>query len=955
MSRKEHARENRYAWILVLSIMLALGISISAFTAYAQALDCVVSLKVEKDVSNGGPSPHYVKAGDTVVVTLVVEGTAPAINVNRSTSRVLGTQGNWTSETVGSNTRVVGTFTLPNITSGTSSSADLEFEIHFTDSNGDPQKIENGDATCAANGIYVTYLKRLAVDAVTMSSNNLQDSKCVVVGDMLTVPVSFNHTEFVSSEEFKIAGITAVEDPTNSLVPGPNEAYYYFDRANERFEIKYKLPDQGSSNPNLVDDHPVEVVVSARDLAGNAISATSVVSLVANPVRYYGPLKITTQITSGNSNTEDGFWAVKNGETYTVTIQSNHRLRLNRSAFVVLGSPDSTQYFNTVSTATARYIYEAEFTMNTAPLNNIADFTTLLIGYTVYDLAGQDFTFDPATDLASGEKWGRYYAPIEITDIVIESSNSRDATLYAKNEDTITVTFTSNHTVDVTGFIAGKAASITSANVVNSNRVNWTLTYVLQDGDLADLETVPFTFTATDAAENTPVTRTHQSVGVTNEIKYYAPIEATARIKSNNAHSAYAKNGDTVTVTYDAQHETAAVRYRIGSYDFTKPEDFLDSPIELSLTIPSGESSMSEGPVLFWIELLDPAGNTLKLDETSDESQVIYDRTAPEIRFAPAFNGATNQDVYLSIIYSDLYLNLSTVTCLVNDTEQVPEKAKVNGAEPEITYMHQVTITKEGEYYCTGTISDMAGNKSQFAVSCSFIVDKTNPSVSIKLDPNTFTGGFQLNSIFAVEDPLLSEVVCTVTESSGVHEWAIDQPMTVEGRKTVLLVAKDLAGNSSVPITCDIYIDTTAPQPTVRETTRGAVLDSDVENHITVRNGVLGVSLAAIHMGDEKPDVFTRLELLDEDGNIVANLLVDGVSTDGLYYTELPKRGNYTLVMEAEDGVGNKTDAIRYEIVYRPTLWWLIIILCLAGILAAVGAWVYIAKRRREAYATNSK
>lgn len=812
----------------------------------------------------------------------------------------------------------------------------------------------------------VHYLRELVVDSVTMASNTSHE-QVARDGDVITATVRFNHTSLVLDDDvsFRIAGVLASQLPDGTdpgqIELGSNQAIFYRDQtgtSDECFVIKYRLPEPGEDGyqAHVADNQPVDLVVSASDVAGNKFQETSVLSQVEDPVIYYAPLTATTGVTSGNGIVgPDGFWAVRNGETYTITIHSEHPINTEASELNIMGDAGHREAFVLVS-STDGYTYEATFTMGSAPLSNIDDLSLLTIGYTVYDLAGQSLTFDPAKGILDSGCWGRYYAPIEINDVMIESSNLRDKTLYAKDGDTIRVTFTSNHAADVTGSIAEHDADVASTNIIGSSNRKWTLTYTLQNGDLVDLATVPFTFTVADVAGNTPVDYTQESPGVTNTIKYYAPIEATASIASSNTDGLYAKNGDTITVTVNAQHETAPVEYSIGSYDLTSPEVFLGTSFTLSQTISSNEDSMPEGAIMAWVELLDPAGNTARVmneaGETGDETpQIIYDRTAPEIRFAPGFNGATNQDVYLSIVYSDQYLNMDTVSCVVNKEEQITAADKANEAEPEVVYTHEIEALSEGDYYCTGTISDMAGNESKIGVSCSFIVDKTDPSVTINLHPNTFASGFRLDSILTIEEQLLSDVVCTVTDTSGVNDWALNKPMTVEGRKTVLLIAQDVAGNQSVPITCDLYIDTTAPQFTVEETTNGETLSSSEENYITDQDGMLSVKLAALQMGDEKPDAFTRLELLDGDGKVVADLLRDGVSSDGLYHTALPEEGTYTLVGDAKDSIGNKTGETRFDIVYSQTPWALIIGLSIGGavlVAAAAGICIYIVRRQRR-------
>ncbi len=765
------------------------------------------------------------------------------------------------------------------------------------------------------------------MNSVDTEKTKTPDSDHAINGSLIEAVITLNHKTYLD-EPFTIAGLTAEEKKPNTR-PQSGKPFYFYDPETRSYTVRLLLPSY-KSDPvfetiHLTENGPIELTVAARDYAENHAAMQKIAEGMeqgyAKPLTYFAPLELhSVNITATEMRQDkDGYLAVKGGEEIGIEFTTSHPVLPGQMELFLgshLAQPQfSEKYAEGVYTYTARYI------TGEAPLLELEDMEKLAPVFTVGDLMGQSTKY-PANYQGENQKWTpRYYAPIEITDVTLSSSNKKDETLFAKDEDTVYVNFTSNHFLELEGSIAGRGFKVSSKRPDYGSEVTeWTLSYTLANKDLQDLEVVPFSFTAQDITGNEPVRYTNRSQGVKNELVYYEPLEATASIASSNKRPEYAKNGDTITVSLEAQHKTAPAEASIGSRDLAGNLDYREKP-EVTLSLPGGESTISEGELFFTVMLEDAAGNTLSVSETEDESKVTYDRTAPEVSILPGFDGVTNRDVSLSLLYSDMYIDRETLSCTVNESERVASGEKTNPAEPSVTFTQPLSISKEGEYKIEGNVFDMAGNEAEFKATCRFIIDKTGPVLQFDPDPKTYAAGFYLGRLFSIEEELVKEVACTLTDGEGVHDWALEAPIEAEGKKTVTFMAEDLAGNAAVPITCDFYIDATAPLPTVHETQRGEALVTEGENVITEAGTTLVIGLARLHLGDETPDRFTRLELLDENGNLAQNLLAGAAAADGSYTLSLPALGRYTLVAQAADDVDNNTGLLSFPINYREMYW----------------------------------
>jgi len=686
-------------------------------------------------------------------------------------------------------------------------------------------------------------------------------------------------------------------------------------------------------------------------------------------LKYWAPLTIAVGLdynkyNDDNLDASDIYGIVKDGNELNLHFTANHDARPDEITTTLSTKKDGqTGTGNTSVGCTytqSGNVYSTVLTVGSGALTSISDQAVMRLSLKITDLRGQTVNFSAGSD-SDTIQWPIYYAPLQVSDVTITSSNINDGNVYCKDGDTVTVAFTTNHYVTLESSIIGKPIEV--ENRRSRTQTSYSFSYTLENGDVIDLAGIAFAFNATDLAGDS-IEYTDASGGVINRLKYYAPIEATASITSNNPNPIYVKNGDTVTVSSAASHETMALDFGISGRTIGSYENF-ETSHTLAYRIPDNENELYEGDVFFSVRLEDPAGNYALVSDVNDDgddgAKVIYDRTAPKIQISPAFSGYTNQDVRLSFIYSDLYLDMSTISCVLNGTEKIR-----NGSGAETFFEYQVELTEEGEYVISATVADMAGNEVEFSAVCTFIIDKTNPVIHIELARNTFQTGFTLDRIIYIEEDNLSALVCTISDSQGVYDWLLDEPIEDDGKKAVSLMARDMANNVSTPITYDIYIDGKAPQPYVA--CDGEEFKPTGKNYAVGDNNTIEISLAKMHIGDEDPDSFTTLRLVDAEGNTVIDFL-DNPSEGDTYTYDLDEYGTYTLLLSAVDDVGNDTGSMMYLIEYREQYLLeqllegtplagssllnhitdtVLLVICIVLILLLAGITVFIVLRRRR-------
>lgn len=847
-----------------------------------------------------------------------------------------------------------------------------DFDVIAVSMTCDSSSLTFTDDLDGAELVYYGPFTLLGLNVAYPGSNNTfeweptDEYAYIIDGDFIKVTLRFNHSlvpedtvismDNVTGKQFTEAELAEIVKSKYSYKPEFQMRYHFTETnlPNDTVILYYRVPRLSDENYDSLrlsfqrenndvydydDNVPITISVATTRVqvpgrpaslnTGDFGPKTVGGKELYHQMLYWAPLDIwnpeVTLLNLGSDEElryddldEETYVIVRDGQDIRITFATKHQILIDE--IVTKFSPDGTSSreapeidltYTENQDGQSLFVYTASFTIGKDPVANIDDQTIIKFIWDITDARSQKTGNIKYSD---GTKWAIYYKPLEITEVTITTSNRKDETQFCKDEDTITVSFMANHYVMVEGqTIIGRAGEYEDRRRRHREPIEYRFTYEIQNGDIEDLEFITFAFAVQDLAGDA-FEFTDESAGVINRIKYYAPLEVTAEIESDNARPEYARNGDTVTISTTSNHEAQTLDFRLGSREIGDNETYREDPV-VSYRIPDGEEEMFEGDLFFSVRLEDPAGNYELVSETAEEGEegtkVTYDRTAPEIRILPGFNGFTNEDVGFTFMYSDMYLDLATVSCVLNDAERIRYASGT-----ETSFSHKVELTEEGEYVVSAVAIDMAGNEMEFAAVCTLIIDKTEPVIKMQLGRNTFQAGFTLDNITSIVEDNLGSMVCTITDNQGVHDWSLDLPIEEEGKKTVYTLVRDMAGNTSTPIAYDIFIDATAPQPQVSNSVNDEQFHPEGKNFFVGSTARMSISLAPIFMGDEGPDRFTTLQLVDGNGNIVFDFLASP-SDEHLYDYRLPDFGTYTLLVAAKDDVGNETGPLMYLIEFR--------------------------------------
>lgn len=720
-------------------------------------------------------------------------------------------------------------------------------------------------------------------------------------------------------------------------VPKPGDENY------EQHKLSFQRSNE--NDPVEMDEVPLNIYVGTerlqvpgnvsiiyapkRDLPGNEEEQRDYHQII-----YWAPLEIwrpSATLFNGGENPpiddlgDEKYSIVKDGQQLRVTFTTKHPVITSEIKSTILPSGTITSQKQEMQLNFTQqiideewYVYTAIFNMGQEPTANFADQTIIKFSWQITDARGGKNK--SAIRDEEHSSWAIYYKPLVISEITILTSNKKDETMFCKDEDTITVSFMANHFAMLDGqSIVNKEGQHTPLRRRHVLPVKYSFSYKVENGDIKDLAFATFAFMVSDLAGDN-LEFSHNSPGVINQIKYYAPLEFSAAIASSNPRPEYAKNEDTITISTKTNHEAQSLDFRLGSREIGDNQSYRENPV-VSYRIPANEQALYEGEMFFSVRLEDPAGNYEVVSESqqnskdakdaTEASKVIYDRTAPEVKILPGFSGFSKDDVGFTFMYTDMYLDMQSLSCLLNQRQRIG----VFG-ETQTSYSHNVKLSEEGKYVINARAMDMAGNEMEFDATCHLIIDKTSPIIKMELKRNTFKVGFTLDNITDIEETYLGNLICTVTDNAGVQDWALDLPIEDEGKKTVFTMARDMAGNTSTPIIYDIFIDGTAPQPFVKNSDTGELLLPLGENFFVGTAAKMSLSLAPIFMGDESPDQFTSLKLVDESGNLVFDFL-EKPNEEQSYTYKFKDFGRYSLLVAAKDSVGNITEPLLYTIEFR--------------------------------------
>ncbi len=303
---------------------------------------------------------------------------------------------------------------------------------------------------------------------------------------------------------------------------------------------------------------------------------------------------------------------------------------------------------------------------------------------------------------------------------------------YARTGDKLNLTFTSNEAIQTaTVFLEGQAVAATNISG-NSWTASLTLTNAFPQGPAV------FSLASTDFAGNTSVAVNTTTNGSAVQIDFLPPALSPVSIASSNANPAYAKIGDTITLTFVANEDIQIPAVTIAGQNaaVVNPSGHLWSATVIV------SSQLPQGPAAYAIAATDLAGNAATpITATTDGSSVTIRLGPPQI-VGPvtATAVANNRNPQYAAINDSVDISFTTdVPIQVNPGISVDgHPAYMFGTSQNFTqWRGEVSVTADfpqGPVTCSLTVTDLAGNSFTYGpmtpVSPNVTIDTIAPTIS---------------------------------------------------------------------------------------------------------------------------------------------------------------------------------------------------------------------------------
>ncbi|MDC0383387.1 Ig-like domain-containing protein [Candidatus Marinimicrobia bacterium] len=433
-----------------------------------------------------------------------------------------------------------------------------------------------------------------------------------------------------------------------------------------------------------------------------------------------------------------------------------------------------------------------------------------------------------------------------------------------------------------------------------------------------------------------------------------APTLTSASIASDNSNTSWAKSGDNITITLTAP--SGSDGENLGTSDqWTTSIQGLGATVSgsgLVWTVSTTVSTHPEGTVYFQITYYDAYENsgTLLTAVVGNTSQVIIDKTPPNIAATILSNDNANNTQYLATTGDDVTL---TITATDDDggaeTIQVPT-VTIDGNTPTGSDLSvpassytayrtmQASDTQGAVGFSITGIADRAGNTATnvTAVTSGSNVrfDSAVPTINAltvlsnnAIASNKATIGDVITISFSstgnesLQTPvvLIDGEAADEQQNGNAYTWTATKAMDAEDTERLTqfsLNFKDLAANSGVAldhgdITSGTLVDFDATTPTINS--ESASTTNSFNNTLAILNQVISIDIESAEELYSVKDVLiagkavanqTTAETNVTDWTI--NHVVDGTEADGYVgysYTAVDLAGNETDVVKSSSSI----------------------------------------------------
>jgi hypothetical protein len=384
-----------------------------------------------------------------------------------------------------------------------------------------------------------------------------------------------------------------------------------------------------------------------------------------------------------------------------------------------------------------------------------------------------------------------------LSSVLLSSNNINSA--YAKEGDVISLNFTASEAIETPSVaIAGHAVTITD---LGSN--NYNATYQLTNTDTEG--TIPFTIEFKDIVGNTATTVSTSTDAKTVTFDRTVPTLSSVLLSSNNINSAYAKEGNIISLNFTASEaiETPAVTIAGHAVTIT---DLGSNKYSATYQLTNTDT---EGTIPFSIQFKDEVGNTgIPVSATTDAKTIVFDRTVPTL---PSVQLSSNN---INSAYAKegniIALNFTASETIETPTVTIAGHAvtSTNLGNNKYSATYQLTNTDtEGSVGFTIDFADPAGNIGSKVTTAanSITYDRTNPSITAPADLNISSnnGSCEATNVL-LGTASTSDTNPIVTTNNAPSIFPV-------GTTTVTWTTKDAAGNSNTATQKVTVIDSQKP------------------------------------------------------------------------------------------------------------------------------------------------
>lgn len=324
------------------------------------------------------------------------------------------------------------------------------------------------------------------------------------------------------------------------------------------------------------------------------------------------------------------------------------------------------------------------------------------------------------------------------------------------------------------------------------------------------------------------------------------------------------------------------------------------------------DGALGDGTYTVNIDMVDVAGNHAQKDLTFTVDTQI---PTPTIDMNDASDSGTSATDNLTNITQPVF-TLGNIPADV-DTVRLTVGGSVFDAQKDSfgVWTAQPNHLPDGDYTAIVTTTDKAGNAAENRIN--FTID-TTLVLSVELAPTSDTGVSQSDKLTNDNTPLIqgmadrdAQLTVIVSNTHGTQiasqtvtqlpdgSWSLSLNTLPDGQYTVMVQAKDTAGNSKTE-SLSFVVDTSTPPPSV------ALTDSDPNNvHIAL-------GLTPEFRGTAEANATLQIKI---DGAAVASVTADG---NGSWKWTPPSpllSGDHLLSVQATDRAGNLSSETTYGVI----------------------------------------